>query len=103
MNQDQVTGILRVVVPAVCTWLASQGFSMFGDSAIVVQITAALVAVFAVVWSFMKHTTAAKIEAVAAIDTGSNDKVKVSVPVSLIAADSKVAAVVADQTVPNVT
>jgi hypothetical protein len=99
MNEDQATGVLRVIVPAICTWLASQGFAMFGDSAIVVQITAAVVAIGAVVWSFLKHTDSAKLQAAAAIDPN----IDIKVPVNVLAKDDNVAKLVADSTVPNVT
>lgn len=67
MNQDQVLGILRIIVPAVCTWLAAKGFSTFGDAGVVAQISAAVVGIAAVAWSFHSHTETSKLNAVTAM------------------------------------
>ena len=99
MNQEQVVGMLRVIVPAACVWLASQGFSFFGDAAVVAQVVSALIAIIAVVYSFLAHTNAAKLAAAAAVDP----KVKILVPDHVAAEDEKVAALVANPAVPNVT
>jgi hypothetical protein len=98
MNQDQLTGILRVVVPALCALLASKGISIFGDNGVVVDITAAAISLAAVYWSFVKHTDAAKLQSAAGVDPG----VKITVPTKVMAADSKVAALVKNTDVPNV-
>jgi hypothetical protein len=99
MNQDQLTAVLRVVVPAVCAWMASQGFTVFGDNGLVLQLTAALIAIAAVAWTFIKHTDAAKLQSAAAVDPG----VKISIPPSVMAEDKNIAALVKNPDVPNVT
>lgn len=99
MNQEQLVGMLRVVIPAACMWLASQGFSFFGDAGVVAQIVAALIAVVAVGYSFVAHTNAAKLASAAAVDP----KVKILVPDHVAKDDEKVAALVANPAVPNVT
>lgn len=99
MNQEQIIGMLRVIVPAACMWLATQGFSFFGDAAVVAQVVSALIAVVAVVYSFLAHTNAAKLASAATVDP----KVKVLVPDHVAENDEKVAALVANPAVPNVT
>jgi hypothetical protein len=98
MNQEQVFGLLRLVVTAVCGWLAAQGFSMFGDSALVVQIVSAVIAVATAVWTVVAHTNAAKLQSAASVDPG----VKITVPTKVMADDSKIAALVKNTDVPNV-
>jgi hypothetical protein len=98
MNQDQLTNMLKVIVPFACALLASSGIKIFGDSSIVLQITSAVIAVAAVVWTFVSHTDAAKLQSAAAVDPG----VKISVPVSVMNDDVKVAALVQNTDVPNV-
>jgi hypothetical protein len=98
MNSDQIGGILRVAVPTVCAWLAAKGFSVLSDSGLVAEITTAVIAVGAAVWSVVVHTNAAKIKAVVAI----SPEMKVMVPNAVIGTDDKIAALVADTKVPNV-
>jgi hypothetical protein len=98
MNQEQLANLLRMVVTAVCGWLAAQGYSMFGDSALVVQIASAVVAVGAAVWTVVSHTNAAKLQSAAAVDPG----VKITVPASVMKGDSKIDALVKNTDVPNV-
>jgi hypothetical protein len=99
MNYEQITGILKIAVPVILAILAPIGFSSFSDPATVSAITAGTVAVGAGIWSYFSHTNAAKIASVAAIDPG----MKVLVPHAVIAEDPKVASLVADTSVPNVT
>ncbi len=99
INQEQVYGILRVIVPVICTWLAAKGFSSFSDVGIVAEITAAAIAVAAVVSSFINHTDAAKLKMAAKIDP----QVKIQVPKSLMVYNKGVASLVHDDTTPNVT
>lgn len=98
MNQDQFAGMVRVVVPVGCAWLAAKGFSFFSDSGTIAEISAAVVAVGAVVWSFISHTNVAKLKAAA--DTDPN--VVVQVPVSMMIKDKQVASLVHDDATPNV-
>lgn len=95
MNQDQIAGIIRIVVPAVCTWLAAKGFSAFGDAGVIGQISAAAVALAAIAWSILRHTDASKLKAAADVSPG----VEVKVPPSLIESDKHVAGLVRDPTV----
>lgn len=99
MNQDQLIGIARIIIPAVCTWLAAKGLSAFGDAGIVAQITALVIGAIAVGWSFYSHTDAAKIKAAAKIDP----EVKIVVPANVIASSKSIQTLVHDDNVPNVT
>jgi hypothetical protein len=99
MNYEQITGILKIVVPVVCAILAPIGFSGFSDPATIGAITTGVVAIGAGLWSYFSHTNAAKIASAAAIDP----EVKVLIPTHVMADDPKVAALVADTSVPNVT
>ena len=99
INQEQVYGILRVIIPVICTWLAAKGFSAFSDVGIVADITAAAVAVAAVISSFLNHTDAAKLKAAANTDP----QVQIQVPRSLMVSNKGVASLVHDDTTPNVT
>lgn len=98
-NQDQITGILRIIIPVICTWLAAKGFSAFNDAGIVAGITTVAVSLAAVVWSIMTHTDAAKIKSAAAIDP----QLKIQVPRSLMIDNKNIASLVHDDAVPNVT
>ena len=100
MNQEQVTGVIRVVVPFVCALLAAQGVSLFGDAALTAQITAAVIGVVSVAWAIWAHTNTSKIIAAAAIDPG----VKILIPPDVEATSRGIAALVKDTiTTPNVT
>ena len=98
-NQDQITGILRIVIPVICTWLAAKGFSAFSDTGIVAGVTTVAVSIAAVVWSIITHTDAAKIKSAAAIDP----QVQIQVPRTLMIDNKNIASLVHDDTVPNVT
>lgn len=98
-NQDQVAGIIRIIVPAVCTWLAAKGFSAFGDAGLVAQISAVVIGVAAIAWSFISHTDSSRLKSAAAVDP----QVEVQVPSSLMISDPRVANLVHDVAVPNVT
>jgi hypothetical protein len=99
MNQDQIGGIARIIVPAVCTWLAAKGMSWFGDEGVAAQITVIVIAVAALVWSYFSHTNAAKLRAAAAIDPA----LTISVPEHVVTDDLGVARLVHDPQTPNVT
>ncbi len=86
MNQDQINGMLRILVPAICSWLASQGISVLDDSNVVSGIIAALIAVGAVAWSIFVHTNSAKIASVSEIDRS----IKIEVPNKLAVSDEKI-------------
>lgn len=98
-NQDQITGVLRVVIPMLCTWLATMGISALGDANIVAQITTVAIGVVAVVWTLWAHTNAQKLKAAAAIDP----HISIQVPERVIVNDVHIGAVVADKNIPNVT
>lgn len=99
MNQDQIAGIVRILVPSVCAWLAAKGLPWLGNADVVAQVTTAVIAGLAVAWSIWRHTNAQKLKAAADVDPG----VQITVPQKVADADSKVKAVVADASVPNVT
>jgi hypothetical protein len=98
INREQFTGSLRILVPAVCAWLAAQGFKEFSDSTIVTDITVAIITIGSVLWSFVAHTDASKIESVASIDP----MIRISIPEHVLKNDTSVEAIVKDITVPNV-
>lgn len=54
MNFDQVTGVLRAVVPAALAWAVGAGYIPAGS---VGDITAAVVAVAAAAWSVHNNQT----------------------------------------------
>jgi hypothetical protein len=56
MNIDQINGILRIVVPGICTWLAAKGFHWLGDEGVQAEAAAAVVAIAAMIWSYFTHT-----------------------------------------------
>lgn len=63
-NQDQVIGILRILIPMALAWFVGKGFitnEAAGD------IATALVALAAAVWSAWSHTHAATVGKVAAM------------------------------------
>ena len=99
MNQEQVTGVIRVVVPFVCALLAAQGVSLFGDAALTAQITAAVIGVVSVAWAVWAHTNTSKIIAAAAVDPG----VRIQIPPEVMAASPGIKNVVKDPSTPNVT
>jgi hypothetical protein len=98
VNQDQISGILRVVVPALCTWFAAKGLSWFGDEGVQAQLAAVVVGIAALVWSYFSHTNANKLRAAAAI----NPDIKIDVPTHVVTADPSLAKVVDDDKVRNV-
>lgn len=66
MNYEQITGIIRAVLPAVLAYAVAKGWiaeSSVGD------IVAAAVAVGAAVWSVLTHTSARTVATVAAMDS----------------------------------
>jgi hypothetical protein len=56
MNIDQINGILRIIVPGICTWLAAKGFHWLGDEGVQAEAAAAVVAIAAMIWSYFTHT-----------------------------------------------
>jgi hypothetical protein len=98
MNYEQITGILKIVVPVICAILAPIGFSGLSDPGTVATITTGVLAIGAATWSYFAHTNAAKLQAAAAVDP----EVKVLVPSHVITDDPKVAALVHSTAVPNV-
>jgi hypothetical protein len=64
-NEDQVLGILRIILPMALAWLAGKGYI---TNSAVADITAALVGLVAAVWSGWAHTQAATVAKVAAMD-----------------------------------
>jgi hypothetical protein len=98
MNYEQITGILKILIPTVCAILAPIGFSGLSDPTTVAAITTGIIAIGAALWSYFSHTNAAKLQAAAAVDPG----VKVLVPTQVMDNDPKVAALVHSADVPNV-
>ena len=54
MNTDQITGIIRAVVPAVVAWLVGKGYIPGGSAA---DVSSALVAIGAAIWSIQNNKT----------------------------------------------
>ena len=61
---DQVNGVLRSVLPAVLAYVAGKGWIPAGS---VADISAAILAIGAAIWSVQKNTNASKIAQVAAM------------------------------------
>lgn len=99
MNVEQINGILRIVVPMVCTFLAAHWLPRLGDTAVVAQVTAAVLGVAAAVWSYFSHTNAAVLQQAAKL----NPDIVIKVPEQVIIKDAGVASVVGDSRRPNVT
>lgn len=99
MNTEQINGIIRIAVPVVCAWLAAHWLPRLGDASVVAQITAAVIGVAAAVWSYFSHTDAAVLKQAAKIDKD----IIIRVPEKVIAKDHRVASVVGDSKLPNVT
>jgi hypothetical protein len=99
MNQDQISGMVRIIVPAVCAWLAAKGFSWFGDEGVPAQIAVVVVGIASLVWSYFSHSDSSRLRSAAAIDP----QIKISVPEYVIANNPEVARVVHDDDVQNVT
>ena len=98
-NQDQITGILRIIVPVICTWLATSGFSLVGSAEVQAQILAIATGLISVIWSYFAWRNSSKIKNAANIDP----QIKIIVPQHVAAADSGIAAVVKDNlNYPNV-
>lgn len=58
MNQDQITGIIRAVVPPAVTWLAAKGYLSAGSTdSIVSALIAIVAAVGAAGWSVHNNQT----------------------------------------------
>ena len=64
MNQEQLLGIVRVIVPVLLSYVAGSGWIATGDIA---QITAAIVTLAAVIWSVFAHAKANMVKTVAAL------------------------------------
>ncbi len=54
MNSDQITGIIRAVVPPLCAYLAAKGIIPVGSAD---AILAAVVAIAAAAWSIHNNRT----------------------------------------------
>ncbi len=64
MSQDQVLGILRILLPTLLAYLAGRGF--ISETAIA-DITAAVITLVAAAWSAWAHTQASNVAKVAAL------------------------------------
>lgn len=73
---DQVNGVLRIVVPGICTWLAAKGFNWLGDEGIQAEVAAVALAVAAVVWSYFTHSPVNTLKRAAKLDPG----IRIDVP-----------------------
>ena len=98
MNWDQLSGIVRVVVPAICTWLAAKGFSWLGDEGVEAEIGAVVVGVIAIVWSYLHHSEANKLKAAAKIDP----TIRIEVPNHIVNSSPAIAQLVDSSSIHNV-
>ncbi len=57
MNQDQITGILRALIPAVLAYVVGRGWL---PETVVADVTAAALAIAAAVWSYVNNSTVSK-------------------------------------------
>ena len=64
MNQDQIMGVLRVLLPSILSYAVGKGWLTTSQ---VADVSAALVMLTGVAWSIVAHTDQAKIAAVAAM------------------------------------
>ncbi len=64
MNSNQVTGILRAVVPATLAWVAAKGWI---QESTVADVTAAVVTIGAAAWSIYTNSTQSQINFVQAL------------------------------------
>ncbi len=63
MNQEQINGIIRILVPTICGLIATH-ISAFGNPDTVGLITTALIAIAAVGWSIFANTHNSQLKAV---------------------------------------
>jgi hypothetical protein len=98
MNTDQMTGLVRILVPALCAWLAAKGFDWFGDEGVVAQIGAVVVGIAALVWSYFRHTNASNLKAAAQIDP----TIKIEVPNHIADSDPAIAKLVDTSPIHNI-
>lgn len=59
LNMDQITGIIRVIIPTFCAFAAGKGWI---PSQSIADITAAVVAIAAAVWSVQNNKTGKTIQ-----------------------------------------
>lgn len=71
MNYDQITGVIRAVLPPILTWFAAKGY--IGVDAIA-GIVSAVVAIGAALWSLKRNTAAAMADAVVVAAPGTTIK-----------------------------
>jgi len=64
MNQDQLTGMLRIFVPTGIAWAVGKGYVPAGAAG---DVGAAILAVIGAAWSYSAHTDSAKLAAVTAL------------------------------------
>lgn len=64
MQSDQVTGVLRAILPAIIAYLVGSGVIPAGAAA---DISAAALAIFAAGWSWYSNSKQSKVAAVAAM------------------------------------
>ncbi len=99
INQAQVVGALRIIIPMICTWAAAKGFTALSDSGVVADIVTVAIGLVAVIYSYLAHTDAAKIRSAADVDP----KIQIQVPRELMVYNKGVASLVHDDATPNVT
>lgn len=66
MNQEQVLGFLRIVLPVILAYAVGKGYITEG---MVSDLTAAIVTIAAGLWSVYSHAQSKTVAAIAAYDT----------------------------------
>jgi hypothetical protein len=82
MNSDQITGIIRALVPALLAYFVGKGW-IPGSS--VPDITAAVVAILAALWSVFSNTTSHKLSS-SVDEPGAVDAAKTMAPTAQVVA-----------------
>lgn len=64
MNQNQITGLARALVPAIVAYIVGKGYLSQSSAA---DVSAAIIALLAAGWSVQTHSDASAIKTVAAM------------------------------------
>lgn len=92
LNLAQVNGIVRILIPAICAFLATHGLSYLGSADVQTQVVAVVLALAAAVWSYFAHSNAAVLKNAANIDPG----IAIKVPDHIAAKDHAVQKLIDD-------
>lgn len=85
MNQDQVTGILRAIIPAIIAYVVAKGWISASSAA---DIGAGAITILAAIWSVWNNTTASKTASVVASGEVVATPTPMASPATIVAAKS---------------